>query len=155
MPFITLQGEKQLSELIEAHYGALKPADAGRAEKLLLEANPELKNLKDLRPGTVVRIPGLVGRKPARTANETSAPVSQVLLAQLEALAGTLRSDIADETGALKEDRRKLDSAPVRRVLEQLPELRPAAEAVRQGMKRREQALEQAQVFEKLLPAIK
>ena len=155
MPFITLRGEKNLSDLIEAHYGALSAADAKRAEKMLLEANPQLKNLRELRPGTVIRIPGEIGRKPVRKPNDTAAPVSDLLLSQLDTFAGALRADLAEETTALREDKRRLETAQVRRLMEELSELGPVAAGVREGLTRRETALKQAQAFEKLLPAIK
>src|SRR5574337_240184 len=145
MRFVALHDEKKLSELIQAHFGDLNANDIKRVEKLLLNANPELKNLRDMPRGAVIRLPKFDRRGAASDEDDPTTLVCEELLDQIDRFAAELKAAIDTETSVLREDSARLSA--VKRALEQMPELTPLVNGVKQAMKQRDISLSHAGEF--------
>jgi hypothetical protein len=153
MRFVAFAGEKSVSELVKAHYGALGGADAKRAEKLVLDANPALKALKSLPRGAVLRLPGIVTKRPVAVPDDEEASVRSAVLAELlRGFTDELKAAIESEATALKADQ-KVDP-DVKKMIDQVPEAGDLFEQVRRGLKQREERRVAAQELLKQLPGM-
>ena len=155
MRFVRFAGEKTIADLVHAHYGAaLSAAEVKKAEKLVVEANPQLKAIRDVPPGAVLRLPPIATKK-APAAAQDSEDVAlriQAFDQQFGQLTADLRTAVADEGEALKQDRNFSDG--LKRLIEEVKDARPMFEEVRRGLKTREERLSGAQDLLKQLPGI-
>jgi len=153
MRFVTYAGEKSVSELVKAYYGALGAADSKRAEALILEANPRLKSLRDVPRGAVLRLPPLTTKRLAAAPDgEDTAMRLEVYVELFQRFAGELRAAIESEGEALKEDQQI--GTDVKRAIQEVPEADGLLEEVRRGLKARGEILDQARQLLKVLPEI-
>src|SRR4051794_716383 len=129
MRFATFAGERTISELVRTHYGALGAAEAKRAEKLIVEANPQLKSLAEVPRGAVLRHPPIISRKAAPARSEDTTIRLDTYERLFEQFAEELRAGIDAESRALKEDERI--GTEVRRMIDQVPDARELLEEVR------------------------
>jgi hypothetical protein len=67
-------GEKRVSDIAKRVFGDLPPAQLKLAEQALLNANPQLKTLKALKPGAIVFVPQVPGLKPKQAASAGEHP---------------------------------------------------------------------------------
>jgi hypothetical protein len=149
MGFIVFKGEKKISNLLERAYGDLKPADAKRAEEALLRANPELKKLRELKPGALIVVPPLPGIRPTAS-NEAAELIVEAVRATRGALdeyrkrlGEALDRERAEVTGVLE----LLKSKELKAAVRDSPDAAPYAERVAEATKARTTEAEQRTAF--------
>jgi len=149
MSFIVFRGEKKIENLLERAYGDLKTADAKRAQEALLRANPQLKKLRELKPGALVMVPPVPGIRPTRS-REAAEPMVEAVRATRGALdeyrkrlAQALEHERAEVTGALE----LLKSKELKAAVRKFPESAPYAERVAEATKVRATEGEQRTAF--------
>ena len=59
MSIATYRGERSISEIADKIYKRLTPRQREKAEAAILKANPQLRNIRNLRKGSVLRVPDL------------------------------------------------------------------------------------------------
>jgi hypothetical protein len=106
MPITTFRGEKSLAELADSLYAKLKPEHRADAERALLEANPQLKNLTGIAVGTVLRVPELAGVAPnrARVSDDPVRLAEDSLVKSLAAYRKLLEPRFDAEASSLKDE---------------------------------------------------
>lgn len=154
MRFVVLRGENNLDDLIRAHFGDLEASEMKRVETLMLALNPELKNMRDLHPGAVIRLPVLDERNASRESIDVMTLRRDELLDQLDRFTDQLKAAIKSETELLDKDKSGLDSDTVRNA-DQSIELRPLIDGAQRGVDQRQASLDHAQKFVDLLPKIR
>ena len=152
MRFATFAGEKTISDLIKTHYGALSAAEAKRAEKLIVDANPQLKSLADVPAGAVLRLPPVTAKKAKPPSGEDAAVQAEAYNELFDRFAEELKAAIEEETRTLKEDERI--GADVKKAVDQTPDAGKLLEEVRRGLKDRAARLTEARELLDELPAI-
>ena len=149
MSFIVFKGEKKIESLLERAYGDLKTADAKRAEEALLRANPQLKKLRELKPGALIVVPPLPGIRPTAS-SEAAEPMVEAVRATRGALdeyrkrlGEAIERERAEVTGVQELLRSKELNAAVR----EFPGAAPYTERVAQATKARATEAEHRTAF--------
>jgi hypothetical protein len=136
MPRITsFQGEKKIGDLAARLYGDLPAAQLKRAQQALLEANPQLKTLRDVPAGALLVVPEIPGRKPGAAAPaaagdapgvELLGELAQAVTAYRRRLTAAAAAESADADATTK----LLASRELRSVVDKDPELKAHADRV-------------------------
>lgn len=134
MGFEIYEGEKKISDLVTKMFGELSATKAKRAEAALVDANPELNDLRAMAAGTILVTPTVPGVSPA-------APEEEVVIPQLEPVHDALESLLEEMAGAADEERGEIDetakflkSAEMKRIVAELPDVTPFLEQAQQGL---------------------
>ena len=154
MPFIMFKGERKVTDLLERAYGAdLKAADQKRAEAALVKANPQLAKLREIKPGTMIRVPDLPGlaRPPQREMPEASLVELQMERDAVDEYRKRLGARLDDERRLLDADAELLKSADARTLARIAPESAPYFDRVAEANKRRLAELQDRAGFVKTL----
>ena len=150
------QGERDVGEIADRVYGRLTTRQRDQAIAALLKANPELRDLRRLRPGTELEAPALPGlgdrptpiEPPVRpdpidrpepadqpqaarpSPDDTDAGLAGELLDALGALQKTSEARFDNELRRLKDQQATLGSAELARLVAADPALAQLAERV-------------------------
>ena len=85
MAIATFRGEKNIGEITDKLFSRLTPKQRKRVEVELLKANPQLRDIKKLKKGTVLRVPKIPELK-AKTNRSLENPDDQIAQDLSEAL---------------------------------------------------------------------
>ena len=145
MAFATFRGEQTLGELVDKLYVNLNARQRADVEAALVKANPQLRDLKAVREGAVLRVP-VPSKAQLRGARELESPDDHVA-AQVEAavkqygeqLIGRVRVEQEDNKAqmALIKDKR------LRAVIENSPAAKATAEAAERALTARASSLKE------------
>ncbi len=86
MPIATFRGEKTVADIADKMYVRLTPKQREKAEAEILKANPQLKDLRRVPEGAIVRVPDLPELRP-KTNRSLENPDAQVADAIADSLA--------------------------------------------------------------------
>jgi hypothetical protein len=113
MPIATFRGERTVAEIADKLFVRLTPRQREKAEATLLEANPQLRDIENMREGTILRVPDLpelraktnrdLENHDAQIVKNVSAALS-VYVAELNERTKTAQEHIRTQ-GALLKDR--------------------------------------------------
>jgi hypothetical protein len=128
MAFTTVQDEGTVAALVSRIFGVdERSAVARRAAKALVEANPELKDLRSLAPGTMIEVPEVKGAEPVEalwpSADVAAAVVLGGLRAGLDLLDTGLRAVAEEAESDARERLKALRSAEVKRLAREEPQV--------------------------------
>jgi hypothetical protein len=122
MAITTFTGEKRVSDIATRVFGDLPAAQLKVAEEALLQANPNLKTLKTVKPGAVLIVPQVPGIKPKRTASAGVHPAADgvtLVLRGLEQYQKHLAEAASGEQQEVKNTLAQLKSADMKRLVGQ------------------------------------
>jgi hypothetical protein len=78
MPIATFRGERTVAEIADKLFVRLTPRQREKAEATLLEANPQLRDIENMREGTILRVPDLPELR-AKTNRDLENPDAQIV----------------------------------------------------------------------------
>lgn len=125
MPIVTYRGEANVGEVADKVYSRLTPKQREKAEAELIKANPQLKSVKKLTTGTILRVPDVPELR-AKTNRKVENPDDQIannIVKSLQVFASRMDKTVTQEKEALKEQAGVLKSAKVKRLTESDPVL--------------------------------
>ncbi|WP_416138206.1 hypothetical protein ACM26W_17250 [Halomonas sp. HK25] len=146
MAIATFRGEKSVAEIADKLYARLTPKQREKAEAALLKANPQLKDIGKLKPGTILRLPEL--RAKARTNRTLENPVTQIaatLAGELGAYGNRLAEHVDVAQRATNTEQTLLKSARFKAVLANAPHLQELADQATRSLEGRSKAIKQRQ----------
>lgn len=103
MRFLLKGDEQTVKEIAANTFRDLSPADLAKASAALLKANPELKIITTLPPGTLIRVPPDIAR-PAEDPNAYLDPIEGMVsnvIKELKALEAEINTSHTDHQEAL------------------------------------------------------
>lgn len=103
MKFLLLGDERSVKEVAENAFRGMSRAELADTSAALLKANPELKSIADLPPGTLIRVPSKI-KKPRTEKDEYVDPVEGMVknvIKELKALEAEINSNHKDHEDAL------------------------------------------------------
>ncbi len=147
MPIATFRGEKSVADIADKMYSRLTPNQREKATAELLRANPQLKDLKTVAPGAVLRIPTLKDIRPKTTRNLENPDVqlANSLAEAVSSFADRIDSHVTNALGAVKTQQAELKKAPVKRILDADPGVRKQVEVMSKSLTDRTKGLEARQ----------
>lgn len=154
MRYTALRGERQISDFIRAHFGDLSPSDMKRAKKLLLDLNPELKNLRDLPSGAVIALPKLVQGKVSNDACDPMAAAYVELLDELHQYSGEINGAVTAEEKVVDADTQQFFNDLANFFGEQ-DGMSPLESGVKQALEQRKAMLSNSQRYAISIPQIR
>src|SRR4051794_16547814 len=105
MAYATTSDERTVGELASRLFGVGERSKVGKlAAKRLLTLNPELKEIKDLPPGTLVEVPEVEGAELDQPLPELTEAASGTLVAGLRATTGALGDALAAEADEARKE---------------------------------------------------
>ena len=113
MAIATYRGERSVSEITEKLFTRLTPAQRAKAETALVKANPQLKNIRKLPRGAILRVPDLPELR-AKTTRNLENPDDQIVKhinRSLAAFSKHLGSQLSAEQDSIKQQASLLKSA--------------------------------------------
>jgi hypothetical protein len=144
MPIATFRGERSVTELADKLFARLTPRQREKAEAELLKANPQLRDIANLRDGSVLRVPDIPELRP-KTNRSLDNPDAQITNAIGEALrdyGGRLEERVKQEVANSKTQTTLLKSAAFKRALGNAPALTELAAQAGKALAERPKALE-------------
>lgn len=131
MAVATYRGEKSVGEIANKIYARLTPKQREKAEAALLKANPQLRNIKTLRKGSILRVPDLpdLRTKTVRTLENPDAQVAENVSEALDSYSKRLAEQFKSDNEATKTQIALLKSAKLKRALADSPDLQELADA--------------------------
>lgn len=144
MPIASFRGEKSVAEIADKLYLRLTPKQREKAEAALLKANPQLKDINKLRPGTILRLPELpeLRAKTNRSLDNPAAQVADTLAESLSDYAKVLAERYQRDQEATKTQIALLNSAKLKKELADAPVLQKQADEARKTLEARVKAVE-------------
>ena len=152
MPFTTFRGEQSVPELVHRLF-EIEGRDAEeitrRAEAAMVEANPELRDLRSLAPGTLLVVPSIPGVRPRRDVEATG--LGDDLSHELRRLLGAAREALEAAAEAhVRETAANLDVLRTRELeeaLRELPALEETMPEITAAMKKSAEGAREGRVF--------
>lgn len=117
MAIATYRGERNVGEITDNLYTKLTPLQREKATAALVKANPQLKNIRKLPRGTVLRVPDLPELR-AKTNRDLESPDEQIvknLAASLSSLGKQLDGQFSSEQKSVKSQVNLIKSARFKR----------------------------------------
>ncbi|MCL4798490.1 MAG: hypothetical protein KJ025_02825 [Burkholderiales bacterium] len=158
MAYVVLKGERKIGDVVARAYGDLRAADAKRAEAALVRANPQLGNLREVRPGAVIVVPAVPGLRPAASADRADQPAAEAVAELRDALEDyrkRLGTRIGDEKAAIAALGELLKSKEVKTVVRDFPDAAAHVERVGAALKPRAAENDARAAFAKTLTKAK
>lgn len=142
MAFATFRGEQSITELASKHFEKLTPAQRKQAEAAILKANPELRHIAKLKPGTLLRIPELSGLRPAkrRDVEHPEALIASTLSDALNAYGKRFAERMDADRAEIKTQLGLLKDRDFAKAISDQPELREAAKGMQTVLAHRAKA---------------
>lgn len=149
MPIATFRGERTVAEIVDKLYVKLTPRQRETAEAAILKANPQLRDIRNLREGAILHVPDLPRlRAKARTARNLENPISQVTTLLADELGGYsqhLAERIKADQQATKTQITLLKSAKLKAALGGAPHLRELTAQATRALEGRSKVLKARQ----------
>lgn len=123
MPIATFRGEKNIGEIADKLYTRLTPRQREIAEKAIRNANPQLDDIKNVREGSILRVPDIPELRP-KTNRSLDNPDAQIVKEISDALRD-YQEDLTTHTeqavSATKEQLALLKNARFKKALRDSP----------------------------------
>jgi hypothetical protein len=113
MAIATYRGERSVGEITDKLYTKLTPAQREKAETALIKANPQLKNIRKLPQGAILRVPDMPELR-AKTTRSLENPDDQIvkhITQSLAAFSKHLGGQVSAEQESIKQQGSLLKSA--------------------------------------------
>lgn len=129
MAVATFRGEKNVGEIADKLYARLTPKQREKAEAALLKANPQLRKIKTLPKGSILRVPDLpdLRTKTVRTLEKPDAQIANNVLEALDDYSRRLGETFKAANEATKTQIALLNSAKLKKALADAPDLQALA----------------------------
>jgi len=113
MAIATYRGERSISEITDKLYSKLTPAQRTRAEAALIKENPQLKNIRKLPEGAILRVPDLpeLSTKTTRSLENPDDQIARSISQSLADFSKRLAEQASAEQEAIKQQSGLLKSA--------------------------------------------
>ena len=108
MRVIAFRGERNVAAIVEKAYADLSPETKKLARAALLKANPQLKSLNKVKPGSPLVIPEVPGLKPARGLDDPRDEITGDLVQSLKTFGETMEARHKEFQAELEEQERLL-----------------------------------------------
>lgn len=134
MAYIPLRSEKSVSELVDKVYSNLSDKDRKAAEAAIIKANPALKDMSNLKRGTLITIPKVKNLKPKKTRSVTDPDGDLVedYVQRLDAFSEMLAKNNALRDQQQKESQAVLKKSDVKKILDSSDEAKQVVEQLQQ-----------------------
>jgi len=133
MAFATFQGEHSVTEIASKLFVKLTAAQRKQAEAAILKANPELRHIAKLKPGTLLRIPPeLSGLRPAkrRELEQPEALIAGTLTDALSAYGKRIAERMEADRTQITTQQQLLKSSDFTKAIAGEPKLKEAAKSL-------------------------
>ncbi|MDI5986279.1 hypothetical protein QLQ85_15910 [Halomonas sp. M4R5S39] len=149
MPIATFRGERSVAEVVDKLYVKLTPRQRETVEAAILKANPRLRDIGNLRDGTILHVPDLPKlRAKTRTNRTLENPVTQVAATLVDDLDGYGRR-LAERVRVDQQDAKAqltlLKSARFKAALGGAPHLQELAEQAARAIEARSKTIKERQ----------
>ena len=143
MAFATYRGENSVGEIADKLYARLTPSQRERAEVALLKANPQLRKIKTLPKGSILRVPELpeLSTKTVRDLENPAAQTAENISAALGDFSQRLGQHFKFDAEASKTQLALLKGAKLKKALAEAPDLQALADAAGKALDARVKAL--------------
>lgn len=143
MAIASYRGEKNVAEIADKLYARLTPKQREKAEAALLKANPQLKDINKLRPGTILRLPDLpeLRAKTNRSLDNPDAQIAKVVSEAVSGYARVLGERYKNDQESTHTQITLLGSAKLKKELGNAPALQKQAEEARNALEVRIKAV--------------
>jgi hypothetical protein len=147
MPIATFRGERTVAEIADKLFVRLTPRQREKAETALLKANPQLRDIKNIREGTILRVPDLpeLRVKTNRNLENPDAQIVKNLNDALNAYAARLNERIKAAQEDIKTQRLLLKDRVFKREVSGSPELQALAESTAKATEARAKIISERQ----------
>lgn len=144
MAIASYRGEKSVAEIADKLYLRLTPKQREKAEAALLKANPQLKDLNKLRPGTILRLPELpeLRAKTNRSLDNPDAQIAKTVSESLSSYAKVLGQRYKSDQESTHTQIALLGSAKLKKELGNAPALQKQADEARKALELRVKAVD-------------
>ena len=147
MSIATYRGERSISEIANKKYKRLTPRQREKAEAAILKANPQLKNIRNLRKGSVLRVPDLpeLRAKTNRDLDNPEAQVARDLADTLKSFSEKFAERLKVEQENTKAQSKLLKSAKFKREISGKPSLQSLSGAAAKALDARSKSFKERQ----------
>ena len=136
MAVATYRGEKSVGEIANKIYARLTPKQREKAEAALLKANPQLRKIKSLPKGSILRVPDLpeLRTKTVRTLENPDAQIAENVSDALNGFSKRIGAHFDSDNESTKTQITLLKSAKLKRALADDPALQALADAASKAL---------------------
>lgn len=145
MPIATFRGERSVAEIADKLFARLTPRQREKAEAELIRANPQLRDIANLRDGSVLRVPDIPELRPKtnRSLDNPDAQITNAIGEALRGYGGRLEERVKTEVADNKTQSALLKSAAFKRALGNSAALQELAGQAAKALAERPKALEE------------
>ena len=159
MPIATFHGERTIADIADALFDRLTPRQREKAEAAILKANPQLRDIRTLPAGTLLRVPALpeLRAKANRNRENPEADIAENLADTLSTFNKGFADHVTVARRATKAQSALLKSAKFKRAISNAPKLQELAGEATKALNTRSQSFgaRQKQVDEAISQALK
>ncbi|MDO9596105.1 MAG: hypothetical protein Q7J47_00135 [Azoarcus sp.] len=139
MAIASFRGEKNVAEIADKLYVRLTPKQREKAEAALLKANPQLKDIGKLKPGTILRLPDLpeLSAKTNRSLDNPDAQIAKLMSESVSSYARVLGERYKNDQESTHAQIALLGSAKLKKELGNAPALQKQADEARKALEAR------------------
>ncbi len=147
MPITVYRGERSVAEIVDRMYVRLTPRQREIAEATVLSANPELRNLRTLRAGTILRIPNVpeLNRKVAAEPENPDRQIAARIADSLAAYQERVDQRIAEDAESTRNQLAVLNDAAFQKEIGHTPDLQELANAASKALDARAKSVKERQ----------
>lgn len=147
MPIATFRGERTVADIADKLFVRLTPRQRETAEAALLKANPQLRDIRNMREGTILRVPDLpeLRAKTNRNLENPDAQIVKKLSEALGAYAAGLNERFKTAQEDIKTQRLLLKDRAFKKELSGSAELRALAESTAKATEARAKLISERQ----------
>ncbi|MEN8174397.1 MAG: hypothetical protein ABFS23_01455 [Pseudomonadota bacterium] len=147
MLITTFRGERSVAEIADRLFVGLTPRQREKAEKAILKANPQLKNLRKVRAGTILRIPDIpeLQHKANRSLDSPDAQLVQTIGDALSGYLDHLSARVKEADADIKSQTAVLKERDFKRAVSSVPELQELTAQVKKTLDARKREIRDRQ----------
>lgn len=154
MPIATFRGEKSVNELTDKLFTNLTDRQRDIASNAILKANPQLADIRNVRDGTVLRVPKIPELRPKtnRSLENPDAQIANDINDALSRYRKTIGERIAQNQETTKQQLKLAGNTSLKRVLAQHAGGGALADELKSSLKQRATSLkERSEKFERAI----
>jgi len=157
MPIATFRGERSVNEVTDKLFSNLTDRQREIASTAILKANPQLADIKNVRDGTVLRVPKIPELRPKtnRSLENPDAQIANDINDALSHYRKTIGERVAQSQESTKQQMKLAGNTSLKRLLAQHDGASKLADELKGSLKQRATALtERSEKFERAVRQI-
>ena len=147
MPIATFRGERSVAEIADNLFNRLTPRQRKKAEAAILEANPQLRDIRTLREGAILHVPALpeLRAKASRSLENPEAQIAENLADTLSAFSKRIAEHVNVEQENTRAQSKLLKTTKFKKEISKAPNLQALAVEATKALDTRSKALGERQ----------